>query len=132
MPAPGLGELNMERDDIIEYGLQSGHNEEEGRVVRKKIYFVTALLSVVTAIEVLLGVFWMSLFPNSWHWVKWTFIMMTLVKATYIVMTFMHLGDERRSIRKVILMPYGLFLMYIVFVIIWESLYVHHTLRIFL
>lgn len=122
----------MERDDIIEYGLQSGHSEEAGRVVRKKIYFVTILLSVVTAIEVLLGVFWISLFPNSWHWVKWIFIMMTLVKATYIVMTFMHLGDERRSIRKVILMPYVLFLMYLVFVIIWESTYVHNALKIFL
>lgn len=122
----------MERDDIIEYSLGAGHSEEEGRQIRKKIYFVTVLLSVVTAIEVLLGVFWTSLFPNSWHWVKWVFIMMTLVKAAYIVMTFMHLGDERRNIRNIILMPYGLFLMYIVFIIIWEAQHVHFMLKFFL
>lgn len=122
----------MERDDIIEYGLQAGHSEEQGRLIRKKIYFVTVLLSVVTAIEVLLGVFWMDLFPGSWHWVKWVFIMLTLVKATYIVMTFMHLGDEQRNFRSMILIPYGIFLMYIVYILIWEATYVHWIQKIFL
>ncbi len=122
----------MERDDIIEYSLDAGHSEEQGKVIRKRIYFVTILLSVITAVEVLLGVFWMQLFPGAWHWVKWAFIMMTLVKASYIVMTFMHLGDERRNIRSIILMPYGLFLMYLVFIIIWEATYLHNVLKIFL
>lgn len=132
MPAPGFGDLNMERDDIIEYSLDAGHSEEEGRAIRKKIYFVTVLLSAITAVEVLLGVFWMDLFPNAWHWVKWIFIMMTLVKAAYIVMTFMHLGEERRSIRGIILLPYGLFLMYIVFMLLWEASYLHAVLKFFL
>ena len=122
----------MERDDIIEYSLGAGHSEEQGRAIRKKIYFVTILLSVITTAEVLLGVFWTKLFPGSWHWVKWVFIMLTLVKASYIVMTFMHLGDERRNIRGAILLPYGLFLMYLVFIIIWESTYLHQVLKIFL
>ncbi len=122
----------MERDDIIEYSLGAGHSEEQGRAIRKKIYFVTILLSVITTAEVLLGVFWTKLFPGSWHWVKWVFIMLTLVKASYIVMTFMHLGDERRNIRGAILLPYGLFLMYLVFIIIWESTYLHNVLKFFL
>ncbi|MCC6839717.1 MAG: cytochrome C oxidase subunit IV family protein [Flavobacteriales bacterium] len=122
----------MERDDIIEYSLGAGHSEEQGRAIRKKIYFVTILLSVVTTVEVLLGVFWTNLFPNAWHWVKWVFIMLTLVKASYIVMTFMHLGDERRNIRGLILIPYGLFLMYAVFILIWEATYVHNVLKLFL
>ena len=115
----------MERDDIIEYSLGAGHSEEQGRAIRKKIYFVTILLSVITTVEVLLGVFWTKLFPGSWHWVKWVFIMLTLVKASYIVMTFMHLGDERRNIRAIILVPYALFIFYLVFIAIFESNYVH-------
>lgn len=122
----------MERDDIIEYSLDAGHSEEEGRVIRKKILFVTILLSVITTFEVLLGVFWRQWMPGSWHWVKWTFIVLTLVKATYIVMSFMHLGDERRNIRSMILLPYGLFLLYLIFIAIWESTYIHEALVNFL
>jgi cytochrome c oxidase subunit IV len=122
----------MERDDIIEYSLGAGHSEEQGRTIRKKIYFVTILLTAITTFEVLLGVFWRSWMPNSWHWVKWTFIVMTVVKATYIVMTFMHLGDERRNIRSFILMPYALFLLYLIFIAIWESQYIHWALKTFL
>lgn len=122
----------MERDDIIEYSLDAGHSEEAGRAIRKKILAVTILLSAITTAEVLLGVFWRSWMPESWHWVKWTFIVLTLVKATYIVMTFMHLGDERRNIRSMILLPYALFLLYLTFIAIWESNYVHESLNVFL
>ncbi len=122
----------MERDDIIEYSLGAGHSEEQGRAIRKKIYFVTVLLTVITSFEVLLGVFWRTWMPGSWHWVKWTFIVLTLVKATYIVMTFMHLGDERRNIRSFILIPYALFLLYLIFIAIWESQYIHWALHTFL
>ncbi len=121
----------MERDDIIEYSLGAGHSEEEGKKIRKKIVFVTVLLTAITVFEVSLGVFWRNFFAGSWHWVKWTFIVLTLVKATYIVMSFMHLGDERRNIRSVILLPYGLFIMYLIFIAIWESNYVNVMLEHF-
>ncbi|MBS1938601.1 MAG: cytochrome C oxidase subunit IV family protein [Bacteroidetes bacterium] len=122
----------MERDDIIEYSLDAVYSEDHGRVVRKKIFLVAAVLTVITLAEVFLGIFWRSWMPNDWHWVKWVFIMLTLVKASYIVMTFMHLGDERRNFRSMILIPYSLFLMYLVFIIIWESTYLHQVLKIFL
>jgi len=121
----------MERDDIIEYSLGAGHSEEEGKKIRKKIVFVTVLLTAITVFEVSLGVFWRNFFAGSWHWVKWTFIVLTLVKATYIVMSFMHLGDERRNIRSIILLPYGLFIMYLIFIAIWESNYVNVMLEHF-
>jgi cytochrome c oxidase subunit 4 len=59
--------------------------------------------------------------------VKWTFVVLTLVKATYIVMTFMHLGDERRNIRAIILLPYALFILYLLFIAIFESNLVHQA-----
>ncbi|MBK8499839.1 MAG: cytochrome C oxidase subunit IV family protein [Flavobacteriales bacterium] len=115
----------MERDDIIEYSLDAHHSEEEGRRMRRKIWLVTLLLAVVTTVEVALGAYWKEWMPHSWHMVKWTFVVLTLVKATYIVMSFMHLGDERRNIRAIILLPYALFILYLVFIAIWESNYVH-------
>ena len=115
----------MERDDIIEYSLEAHHSEEEGRRMRRKIWLVTLLLAVVTTVEVALGAYWKEWMPHSWHMVKWTFVVLTLVKATYIVMSFMHLGDERRNIRAIILLPYALFILYLVFIAIWESNYVH-------
>ena len=47
----------MERDDIIEYSLDAHHSEEAGKKIRKKIWFVTALLTVVTIVEVALGAY---------------------------------------------------------------------------
>ncbi|MFN6117025.1 MAG: cytochrome C oxidase subunit IV family protein, partial [Flavobacteriales bacterium] len=52
-------------------------------------------------------------------------VALTLVKATYSVMTFMHLGDERRNIRSIILLPYALFILYLLWIALWESNYVH-------
>ncbi len=122
----------MERDDIIEYSLDAHHSEEEGRKMRRKIWLVTLFLAVVTTVEVALGAYWKEWMPHSWHLVKWTFVVLTLVKATYIVMSFMHLGDERRNIRAIILLPYALFILYLVFIAIWESNYVHWLVTNFL
>ncbi len=122
----------MERDDIIEYSLDAHHSEEQGRVMRRKIWYVTGFLALVTTFEVVLGAYWRNFLPpEMWQWVKWSFIVLTLVKATYIVMTFMHLGDERRNLRGLILLPYGLFICYLIFIAIWESNYVNRMLEMF-
>jgi len=120
----------MERDDIIEYSLDAHHSEEEGRKLRRTIWRVTGLLTLVTAIEVVVGAYWKTWIPEAsqdhyWGMVKWMFIALTLVKATYIVMTFMHLGDERRNIRAIILLPYALFILYLLWIAVWESNYVN-------
>ena len=47
----------MERDDLIEYSLDGHHSEEEGKKIRSKIWKVTLLLTVITAVEVGLGAF---------------------------------------------------------------------------
>jgi cytochrome c oxidase subunit IV len=54
--------------------------------------------------------------------VKWSFIILTLLKAGYIVMVFMHLGDEKKTFRYVILVPYFLFMLYLIFIALWEGL----------
>lgn len=122
----------MERDDIIEYSLDAHHSEDAGRSIRKTIYFVTFMLTLITCVEVGLGIVWKGWFPESWAMVKWTFIALTLVKAAYIVMTFMHLGEERRNIRAMILLPYALFAFYLIWIAIWESNYINWAWKTFL
>jgi len=118
----------MERDDLYEYSLDTHHDEAHGKAVRKKIYFVTILLSVITAVEVLLGAF-IKQDPTSMAWitVKWSFIIMTLFKAGYIVMVFMHLGDERKVLRNIILIPYFIFMIYLIFIAMTEGTAVHDS-----
>jgi cytochrome c oxidase subunit IV len=47
--------------------------------------------------------------------------LLTLLKAGYIVMVFMHLGDERKYLRNVILIPYFIFVLYLIFIALWEG-----------
>ena len=111
----------MERDDLIEYSLHTHHSEEKGKEIRKKIIFVTILLTAVTILEVGLGAF-IKQSSTIWPFVKWSFVILTLFKAGYIVMVFMHLGDERKWMRYVILLPYFIFVLYLIFIALWEGL----------
>ena len=47
----------MERDDLIEYSLHAHHSEEKGKEIRKKIWMVTLLLTIITVVEVFTGAF---------------------------------------------------------------------------
>jgi cytochrome c oxidase subunit 4 len=110
----------MERDDLIEYSLHAHHDEAKGKEIRSKIYKVTLLLTIITVIEVFIGA---SIKQSSdwWTTVKIIFILLTLLKAGYIVLVFMHLGDERKYMRNVILIPYFIFVLYLIFIALWEG-----------
>jgi len=110
----------MLRDDIVEYSLDAHHSEEEGVKLRKKIWKVTALLTAITVVEVLLGAF-IKQGSSIWPIIKWSFIAMTIVKAAYIVLSFMHLGDERKSLKYMILIPYFIFICYLIFICLTEA-----------
>lgn len=105
----------MERDDLIvndSYALNAHHSEEAGVKIRRKIWIVTAILTGITIFEVFIGATIKKEPGMLWNMVILGFIVMTLIKAGYIVMTFMHLGDERRNIRMTILIPYIVFIVY--------------------
>lgn len=130
----------MERDDLIvndSYALNAHHSEEEGKAIRKKIWLVTIILTVITALEVGVGI----ALPKSgfgadggmtWSAIKWGYIALTLLKAGYIVMVFMHLGDERKSLRRFILWPYFIFILYLTFQLLVEGSYVGQMYDTFL
>ena len=120
----------MLRDDLDldkEYALSANHDDEHGKALRKKIWKVTIILTAITIVEVITGgsikQFYDGLPNESWWMIKWGFILLTLVKAGYIVLSFMHLGDERKNFRYMVLGPYILFIMYLIFHLLMEASY---------
>lgn len=113
----------MLRDDIYEYSLDTHHDEAAGRKLRKKFYMVLALLSFITVVEVAMGMRW-SRVEDMKMILMVSFIAMTLVKAAGIVWTFMHLGDENKSFRNVVLWPYFILIGYFIFIALVEAVYV--------
>ena len=78
----------MERDDLIvndSYALNSHHSEEEGAAIRKNVWRVTAILTLLTTVEVIMGVYFKRSETFTWSMIKWTFVILTLVKAAYIL-----------------------------------------------
>ena len=127
----------MERDDLVQdhkYSLSANHDEAHGVEIRKKIWKVTGILSLITVVEVLIGAFIKQYDSTGgdnslWPYVKIGFLVLTIVKAAYIVLVFMHLGDERKSFKWVILAPYILFILYLIFICLTESSYWHEVFQ---
>lgn len=111
----------MERDDVYEYSLDTHHDEAHGKIIRKKIYLVTLILAAITAVEVVMGIFLKNDGSPAWEATKSIFIAMTLVKAAYIVMVFMHMKDETHSFRNLIMIPYYIFMIDIVILLLIEG-----------
>lgn len=116
----------MLRDDVIEYSLDAHHSEEQGKKIRKKIWQVTAILTAITIFEVAVGAS-VKQSNDYWQVVKWLFIGLTLLKAAYIVLVFMHLGDERKAMKYVILVPYFIFILYLIFIALYEGTAMGHV-----
>ena len=94
------------------------------------IWRVFWILLVITTFEVLLGILKVNeKLPEfivydkflGLAWLTHIFIILTLVKAAYIVMTFMHLGDERKNLRWVILLPAFVLVPYLLFILLSEA-----------
>ncbi|HET6243198.1 MAG: cytochrome C oxidase subunit IV family protein [Bacteroidetes bacterium] len=120
----------MKRDDIIEYSLDAHHSEEEGVKKRKKIWQIFWILLIVTIVEVTLGLMF-SRDPGMKTFLFVTFITLTLVKAGYIVMSYMHLGDEVKSLRITILGPFLFFIFYLIFISLIEATYIFQIDKLF-
>ena len=120
----------MLRDDLDldkEYSLSANHDDEHGKALRKKIWKVTIILTAITIVEVITGgsikQFYDGVPNESWWMIKWGFIFLTMIKAGYIVLSFMHLGDERKNFRYMVLGPYILFILYLIFHLFTEAAY---------
>lgn len=98
----------------------------------KKIWGVFILLSIVTAIEVILGMlrpeFLLAKSFLSLKLLNWIFIILTIVKAYYITWDFMHMRDETTGLRRAVVWT-GVFLIsYLVALILIEGDYIYEVL----
>lgn len=95
----------------------------------QKIWGVLVFLSAVTAVEVALGIIRPRVLIHTFFMgmklLNWIFIILTLVKAYYIVWDFMHLRDEKSSLRRVIVWTPIFLACYLIFILLFEADYVH-------
>lgn len=93
----------------------------------QKIWGVLILLSIVTAVEVVLGIYKPEVLMGKVIGMKilnWIFIILTLVKAYYITWDFMHMRDEAKGLRRAVVWT-GIFLIcYLIFILLQEGGYV--------
>ena len=96
------------------------------------IWRVFWILLIVTAVEVILGIIKPAvLIDNSFlgtTLLNLIFIVLTIIKAAYIVMEFMHLGHEVKGLKLSILLPAVVLIPYLVFILLPEGHYIFGTL----
>ena len=93
-----------------------------------KIWGVLIFLSIVTIIEVALGIVKPEiLIENSFLRMKlinWIFIILTIVKAYYIMWDFMHLRDEVRGLQFSVVVTLMFLIAYLAFILLVEGNYI--------
>lgn len=93
----------------------------------QKIWGVLIFLTIVTAVEVVLGIYKPeSLMANflGMKLLNWIFIILTLVKAYYITWDFMHMRDETKGLRRAVVWTAIFLILYLIFILLQEGGYV--------
>lgn len=98
-----------------------------------KIWGVFVVLSIVTIIEVALGIMRPSFLLEhdflALHLLNWIFIILTIVKAYYITWDFMHMRDETTGLRRAVVWT-GVFLIaYLVALLLLEGDYIYEVFK---
>lgn len=98
-----------------------------------KIWGVFVILSIVTVIEVVLGIIRPDfLLDNEFLALKllnWIFILLTIFKAYYITWDFMHIRDEVTAMRRAVVWT-GVFLIaYLVTLLLIEGDYIYEVFK---
>ncbi len=93
----------------------------------RQIWIVFWILLILTTVEVLLGIFkppfMLSNYLIGVSLLNMTFIILTIVKAYYIVGTFMHLGHETKPLQISIVPPMCILIPYLLFILLSEASY---------
>ena len=95
----------------------------------KSIWLDFGILSVVTTVEVFLGI----IKPESLHMtdfigmnlLNWIFIILTIFKAYYIVWAFMHMEGERSSLKWAVVATVIFLVLYLLFILLVEADYIY-------
>ena len=99
----------------------------------KRIWTVFGILSLITIVEVIFGI----IKPESLHMtnflglnlLNWLFIILTIVKAYYIVYAFMHMEGEKSSLRYAVILPLIFLVIYLLFILLTEGNYIFEVFK---
>ncbi|MFN3756313.1 MAG: cytochrome C oxidase subunit IV family protein [Flavobacterium sp.] len=118
----------------------------------QKIWGVLIFLSIVTGVEVVLGIYkpamlmqpWLSPFEGGLGAIllnillsafifliplNLIFLVLTIVKAYYIAWDFMHMRDEKKSLRRAVVWTFVFLALYLALILLLEGDYVHEVYR---
>jgi len=93
----------------------------------QKIWGVLIFLTIVTAVEVVLGIYKpeaLMVKVLGMKGLNWIFIILTLVKAYYITWDFMHMRDETKGLRRAVVWTAIFLILYLIFILLQEGGYV--------
>jgi len=99
---------------------------------QQKIWGVLIFLSVITTIEVALGIIKPEILSGSFLRMKilnWIFIILTIVKAYYIAWDFMHIRDEKSGLKNAIVLPLVILIPYLAFILLIEADYIFDVME---
>ncbi len=103
-------------DGYPQYELMAQHDEEAGKGIRKTLWKVFWIMLAITIAELIIG-FQAADWGLSKLLLKVIFISLTIVKAGYIVLSFMHLGGEEKSLRFAVLVPFIVLVLYLIMLV---------------
>ncbi len=105
-----------------------GHESNVGR-----IWKVFGILSVITIVEVIFGMIKPEAMYHTnflgTNLLNWTFIILTLVKAYYIVWAFMHMEGETKSLRRMVVWTTVFLICYLIFILLIEADYIYEVFK---
>ena len=116
----------MSQQNFTSTEITIGHHHHSDEEFKKRIRKTTILLSVITVIELAIGltIYTIHKGPDPSHLLVLMFkgmvCILTLAKAYYIVSVFMHLGDEVRNMIMTIIVPLMLFIWFIA-AFLWDG-----------
>ena len=93
----------------------------------QKIWGVLILLSIITTVEVALGIYKPDALMGTFLSMKilnWIFIILTVAKAYYITWDFMHMRDETKALRRMVVWTVVFLIIYLMFILLQEGGYV--------
>jgi hypothetical protein len=93
-----------------------------------KIWGVLIILTIVTLVEVALGIIKPEIFTENrfmrMKLLNWIFIILTVFKAYYITWDFMHMRDEVKGLRRAVVWTAIFLICYLVFILLTEGDYI--------
>jgi cytochrome c oxidase subunit IV len=94
----------------------------------QKIWGVLIFLSIVTIIEVALGIIKPEILMNtflSMKLINWIFLILTIIKAYYITWDFMHMRDESFNLQASVVITLIFLMAYLAFILLVEGNYIY-------